>query len=85
MLLKSTNKSVTGAPIIHCLPSPVKMTLAIATLFITCIVLIIYLLRKNSDVQHPPGPRGVPILGNLFQFGAVKPWKLFAKWKADYG
>ena len=33
----------------------------------------------------PPGPRGLPFLGNKHQVPAVKPWRTFAKWNQEYG
>lgn len=32
----------------------------------------------------PPGPRGIPILGNIFQLPKL-PWYKFTEWKAQYG
>ena len=32
----------------------------------------------------PPGPKGIPFLGNLFQL-SMTPWKEFEIWKKQYG
>ena len=32
----------------------------------------------------PPGPKGIPFLGNLFQLSKT-PWKEFEVWKKQYG
>ncbi|KAF5372098.1 hypothetical protein D9758_005093 [Tetrapyrgos nigripes] len=36
-------------------------------------------------MRYPPGPRGIPLLGNALQLPTVKPWHTLAKWKRDYG
>jgi hypothetical protein len=33
----------------------------------------------------PPGPLGVPWLGNKHELPAVKPWRKFAEWNGRYG
>lgn len=33
----------------------------------------------------PPGPSGVPILGNLFQLTEGDQWHTFSNWKKTYG
>ncbi|KAI0036388.1 cytochrome P450 [Vararia minispora EC-137] len=33
----------------------------------------------------PPGPRGLPLVGNLFDFPTFKPWEVFASWGEKYG
>lgn len=35
--------------------------------------------------RMPPGPRGVPFLGNKHQIPAVKPWRTFEKLNQRYG
>ncbi|GLB41499.1 putative cytochrome p450 [Lyophyllum shimeji] len=33
----------------------------------------------------PPGPLGIPIVGNRHQLPAIKPWRKFAEWNKQYG
>ncbi|PPQ77934.1 hypothetical protein CVT25_015409 [Psilocybe cyanescens] len=33
----------------------------------------------------PPGPLGLPLIGNKYQLPAIKPWKKFAEWNKEYG
>jgi hypothetical protein len=35
--------------------------------------------------QMPPGPKGIPILGNLLQVPLSKPWFLFEELGKKYG
>lgn len=33
----------------------------------------------------PPGPRGLPLVGNAFEFPSSSIWETFTRWKASYG
>ncbi|KAF5374375.1 hypothetical protein D9758_004547 [Tetrapyrgos nigripes] len=44
----------------------------------------LYLLKRPRH-RYPPGPRGIPILGNALQLDTVKPWHTFTKWGKVYG
>ncbi|PIL29212.1 cytochrome P450 [Ganoderma sinense ZZ0214-1] len=40
-----------------------------------------YVQRRNM----PPGPNGVPFIGNKHQVPSIKPWRKFAEWNKEYG
>jgi len=40
-----------------------------------------HLLRQKM----PPGPRGIPLLGNVFQMPTELPWLRFADYTKEYG
>ena len=47
----------------------------------------IYALRTIKSYRTgklPPGPKGIPFLGSLFQLSST-PWKEFEVWKKQYG
>lgn len=50
---------------------------------LTIIVKYIHYLYFQTR-YWPPGPRGIPILGNMFQLPKL-PWYKFIEWKAQYG
>jgi len=40
---------------------------------------------RSLPRRKPPGPRGIPIFGNLFQLSKAKVWKVFEEWGKEYG
>ena len=52
-----------------------------------CIVLVFaagaFLRQKRRSL--PPGPRGYPLIGNLFDLPREKEWLTYAEWGKKYG
>ncbi|ESK85382.1 cytochrome p450 [Moniliophthora roreri MCA 2997] len=44
----------------------------------------VYLKFKRPG-NLPPGPKGYPVVGNLFQLDANRPWHTLLEWKKTYG
>ena len=40
---------------------------------------------KKPQYPLPPGPRGLPLLGNLLDLPSEKNWETYAKWGGKYG
>ena len=57
--------------------------LAFALLVVLSFATFIQTARKRF--RMPPGPVGVPLLGNKHQMPAVKPWVKFAELNKQYG
>ena len=53
-------------------------------LSIFAFVRLISFVQRALKGPLPPGPRGLPIVGNLFQV-STEAWREFAQWKKEYG
>ncbi|ODM87859.1 Methyl farnesoate epoxidase [Orchesella cincta] len=56
------------------------------TALIAVLLLIgfLFLLRNKKDSRYPPGPRSIPLLGNVLQL-RKDPLQVFQKWAVEYG
>ncbi|KAG1815026.1 cytochrome P450 [Suillus subaureus] len=65
-------------------------TLTLVTLLYLCLAGVgVYLMKqvfaKKNHAPYPPGPRGLPLVGNIQDIPHVKPWLTFAEWGKKYG
>ena len=61
----------------------------ITALFFGC-VLLFRLLKKSGSgnpngLPLPPGPKGYPLIGSLFDMPIDKPWLVYDEWSKTYG
>jgi hypothetical protein len=56
------------------LPVVAGITLLIGLLFLD------QLRRKHRRFPLPPGPRGLPIIGNVLEIPAERPWITYSQW-----
>ncbi|KAF8999672.1 cytochrome P450 [Cyathus striatus] len=52
---------------------------------VVCTVIYNYRTRRNSIAPLPPGPKGLPFVGNIADLPKSKPWVTFSKWGDTYG
>ena len=53
-------------------------------------VVLIRQLKKGRDsnpngLPLPPGPKGYPLIGNIFDMPTYKPWLVYDEWRRTYG
>ena len=58
--------------------------LCLATAAIVCVA-ITRLARRIARLPLPPGPRGLPVIGNLLDVPPTNAWKAFSTWSEKWG
>ena len=41
--------------------------------------------RNPNGLPLPPGPKGYPLIGNIFDMPTEKPWVVYDEWRKTYG
>ncbi|KAG2035024.1 cytochrome P450 [Suillus americanus] len=54
---------------------------------IICLFLVLHRVRRksSSNLSFPPGPKGLPILGNLLDLNDSQLWVSFSQWASTHG
>jgi hypothetical protein len=44
----------------------------------------LYSRRNRSELPLPPGPRKLPLVGNVFDIPPTHPWETYMAWSKEY-
>ena len=68
---------------------PTDMAQIRSALDLIFIFVFLYLLKRvfapRPKAALPPGPRGLPWLGNILDWPADKEWETYTRWGREYG
>ncbi len=53
--------------------------------WLICALPIVYAISSRPKGKLPPGPKRLPVLGNIFDIPTDEAWKVFQKWGEQYG
>ena len=53
--------------------------------FVMLLALLPRFIRRKPLAQLPPGPKGLPLIGNLLDMPSEKEWLTFARWGDTWG
>jgi hypothetical protein len=51
------------------------------------VIALIYIFRRSrrSNLPYPPGPKGLPVIGNLLDVPKYREWEVYTEWGRKYG
>ena len=69
------------------LPIVQPLTPSIATGIVAVISIGLWLVtrRKNGGLPYPPGPKGLPFIGNALDLNLKEPHATYTQWAEQYG
>ena len=47
------------------------------------IIVFLLLTQRRSSKPYPPGPKGLPLIGNILDVPSSRPWLTYARWARE--
>ena len=63
---------------------PRSSSFALGLSLVLASIYVVRTIRYHATHKLPPGPKGAPFFGNLFQL-SLTPWNQFEIWRKEYG
>jgi hypothetical protein len=67
------------------IPSYIERAKWAAVLVTVSGLLVLRFVQSKQRCQAPPGPKRLPLLGNVLNFPRSRWYEVFSQWKNDYG
>jgi len=71
--------------IVHVVHQPFFVSAGIVSFAFLLWILVFNRGAKSRDLLYPPGPKPLPLVGNLHQVNTAEPWLTYTAWKKKYG
>ena len=52
---------------------------------LTFILVLRALFSRRKRPNYPPGPKALPLLGNILDLPTKRQWNVYAEWTREYG
>jgi hypothetical protein len=67
------------------MPALARYDLLIAVLVGYCGLILLAMRAGKRRLPYPPGPKRLPIIGNLFSMPSQEAWVTYKKWSEKFG
>ena len=58
---------------------------AVTSVFAAILIALFTRLVHKYPRRHPPGPKGLPVVGNILDIPKEDVWRIYAEWSRQFG
>ena len=59
--------------------------LLISPILLAMVIIVVGLRKRKRYLPLPPGPKGLPLIGNFFDMPSMYEWEKYMEWARQYG